>query len=415
MATTDTPKKIDFGPQTEDDVQHFVEHAFSADFVFRSPQRLDRGKEHETTDVFALFDDIALPIEVKSQAYNADGSPRVEDQGWTRKNLAKAVSQLKGAVRTIKAGQIVRLENARRGPVQFSTDMFRYVYALAVLNHVSAPFDAAELVPEIADFGVPLHVLSFVDFYNIARVLDTPSDLVGYLEVRSQILIPTFNPKVYEEQPVFEFYLDHFEELTSFHAKLHGEQRSPEGFKEHAEILRRIYRDGKIDIDASYFIDKIIDCSHETDASSPSPFENAERDYVTVATYLGRLTRSRRAYIGTAFLEAIKRAGETNEDEFAHFSSQLRDECLFFIASHRGDEQRKERNEDLFRYLWFLKTTRQVKVAMGIVIEAGFGKGRSFDFIVLDGDPQDNMSRLDYDEIKRLGDDFFGTVIVRPA
>jgi hypothetical protein len=69
----------------------------------------------------------------------------------------------------------------------------------------------------------------------------------------------------------------------------------------------------------------------------------------------------------------------------------------------------------LFRYLWFLKATRQVKVAMGIVTEAGFGKGRSFDFIILDGDLQDVMSRPDYDEIKRMGDDFFGTVIVRPA
>ena len=93
--------------------------------------------------------------------------------------------------------------------------MFRYVYALAVLNHVSAPFDPVEIAPEIADFGVPLHVLSFVDFYNIARVLDTPVDLIGYFEVRAQILVPTFKPKVHDEQPVFEFYLKHFEELTS--------------------------------------------------------------------------------------------------------------------------------------------------------------------------------------------------------
>jgi hypothetical protein len=189
MSTAERPKKIDLGPQTEDDVQRFVEHAFSSDFVFRSPQRLDRGKEHEATDVFALFDDVALAIEVKSQAYNADGTPRIEDLGWTRKNLTKAVSQLKGAVRTIKTGQIVRLENERRGSLQFSTDMFRYVYALVVLNHVAAPFDPVEHVPDIGSFGVPLHVLSFVDFYNIARVLDTPVDLIGYFEVRSQILL----------------------------------------------------------------------------------------------------------------------------------------------------------------------------------------------------------------------------------
>lgn len=413
MSTPEPPKKIDLGPQTEDDVQRFVEHAFSADFVFRSPQRLDRGKEHETTDVFALFDDVAMPMEVKSQAYNADGSPRVEDLGWTRKNLTKAVSQLRGAVRTIKAGQIVRLQNERRGAVQFSTDMFRYVYALAVLNHVAAPFDPVELVPDIATFGVPLHVLSFADFFNIARVLDTPVDLIGYFEVRSQILIPTFKPKVHEEQPVFEFYLDHFEELTSFQAELHGEHRAPEGFKEHGDMLRRIYRDETLDIDASYFIDKIINWTHQTDPSSPAPFEGAQRDYVAVATYLGRLVRPRRAYMGKAFIDAIKRAGETKEDDFAHFSSQRRNECLLFLASHRSDEERKARNEDLFRLLWLLKATRQVKVAMGIATEAGFGRGRSYDFIILDEEPQYVMARPDYEEIKRRGEDLFGTTTPR--
>lgn len=413
MTTPDPPKKIDIGAQTEDSVQRFVEDAFSADFVFRSPMRFDRGKERETTDVFALFHDVAMAIEVKSQAHNADGSLRIEDRGWTRKYLGKAISQLRGAVRTIKAGEITRLENKRRGSVAFSSDMFRYVYALAVLDHEASPFNAVDLVPEIAKFGVPLHVLSLADFYNIARVLDTPIDLIGYFEVRTQILIPTFNPKVHEEQQAFEYYLDHFEELTSFQAELHGEQRSPELFQEHGEMLRRIYRDDSSGLEPSYFIDKIIDWTHQVDDGSAAPFENAKRDYVAVATYLGRLVRPRRAYIGKAFVDAIKRAGETKQDDFAPFSSERRSDCLLLLASTCPDDKRKQRKKDLLDLLLLLKATRQVRVAMGIVTEAGFGRGRSYDFILIDEDPQHVISRPDYDEIKRNGEALFGTTTPR--
>ena len=125
MSEPERPQKIDVGAQTEDDVERFVEHAFSPDFVFRSPQHLKGGKHKETTDVFALFDDVAMAIQVKAQALNADGTRAAEDRDWTRRNLKKAVSQLKGAIRTINAGQIVRLENRRRGTVGFSTDLFR--------------------------------------------------------------------------------------------------------------------------------------------------------------------------------------------------------------------------------------------------------------------------------------------------
>ncbi|HYI09845.1 MAG TPA: hypothetical protein VEK57_12345 [Thermoanaerobaculia bacterium] len=413
MTSPDTPKKIDIGTQTEDDVQRFVEHAFSPDFVFRSPQHVKGGKHKETTDVFGLFDDVALAIQVKAQALNADGTPAAEDRDWTKRNLEKAVSQVKGAIRTIKAGQVVRLENDRRGAVQFSTDMFSYVYGLVVMNHTSDPFDARQLVPDLANVGHPVHVLSFADFYNLARVLDTPVDLIGYFEVRSQILIPTFNPQVHAEQQAFEFYVDHFEELNSFQAELHGEQRPPDLFKEHGDMLRRIYRGDSSGLEDSYFIDKIIDRAHQVDGSSPAPFENGERDYVAIATHLATLVRPRRAYIGKAFRDAVKRAGESKEDDFAQFSSQRRSDCTLFLASHRPDEERKERGQDLFRLLWLLKATRQVKRAMGIVTEAGLGRLRSYDFILLDEDPQHVTARADYEEIKRHREDLFGTTTPR--
>lgn len=410
--TQDSPdrhEKRDIGAETEDDVQRFVEHAFSPDFVFRSPQHMKGGKHKETTDVFALFGDVALAIQVKAQATDEDGAQPWADHGWTTRNLAKAASQIKGAIRTIKAGQIVRLENARRGSVQFSADMFRYVYGLIILNHNSPPFDAHEVVPSIATIGSPVHVVSFADFYNLASFLDTPVDLIGYFEVRGQILVPTLNPRVHEEQRAFEFYVEHFEELTSFHAELHGEIRAPELFAEHGAMLRRIYRGDESALAGSYLIDKIIDRAHQTDESSEPPFEGGQKDYVAIAAHLANLVRPRRAYMGEAFLAALRRAKETGHDEFAQFSSARRSDCILFLASHRPDAERKQRSQDLFHLVWLLKATRQVKRAMGIVTEAGDDRLRSYDFILLEEDPEHVSAREEYATIKGRGEELFGT------
>jgi hypothetical protein len=292
--------------------------------------------------------------------------------------------------------------------------MFRYVYGLVVLNHVSSPFDPVQLVPEINDLGFPAHVLSFRDFYNLNHILDTPVDLVNYFEARADVLIPSFQPKVHEEKAILDYYLEHLEDIASLCARHHGQDRPPEVFREHAETLRHIYRgDYAQELKVSRFIDRIIDRIHQVDESSPSPFEGGEHDYVPIATYLARLPRSRRLVYGRAFLDAIKRAGENNDLEFAQFSSAHRSECLLFLASPRTREQRKERNTELYEHLWLLKTTRQVQRAMGIATEAGFGKGRSYDFVLIESDPEDVASRPDYNEIKRNGEILFGTVQTR--
>jgi hypothetical protein len=157
-----------------------------------------------------------------------------------------------------------------------------------------------------------------------------------------------FHPKVHEEQAVFEYYIEHYEEVTSLRAKHHGEDRPPELFKHHGDVLRQIYAGNYADLQDSYFIDKIIDRAHQVDDSSPSPFEEGrgKRDYISIATHLASLPRSRRAYIGKAFLAAIKRAGEKNDEDFAQFSSHRRRDCLLFLASPRPQAERKERNEE---------------------------------------------------------------------
>ena len=405
------PEKIDFGRETEDDVQRFVEHAFAADFVFRSPKHRKGREQKETTDVIAFFDDVAIAIEVKAQAYPSDGSPRESDPAWTQKTLAKAVDQVRGAIRTLKTTP-VQMANGRRGQLIYDATTARYTYGLVVLNHVSKPFEASEVVPEIADMPFPIHVFSFLDFYNLNRILDTPGDLVGYLEMRADVLIPTLKPRVHEERRVFEYFLENFEELSEFRAKMRGDDVTAAQMAPYAEAYRQIYRGTFEDLAISRFIDKIIDRAHEVDDSLESPFEDETRgdrtEYAVVAEALAKIVRPRRALLGRHFHAAIGRAAERNDVAFATASSKSRDECILFVASPRPHNERHGRNKELRDLLLLLKATRQTTRALGIATEAGFGAGRSYDFIWVEEPAEQIIANPNYAKLRQLGEELFG-------
>jgi hypothetical protein len=277
---------------------------------------------------------------------------------------------------------------------------------------VSKPFVAADVVAELLAADFPIHVLSLFDFYNLARVLDTPTDLIGYLEIRADVLIPTLQPRVHEEKPVFEYFLEHLENLTEFRAKLRGEFVAAKDIKPYADALRAIYA-GTADLTESYFIDRIVDVAHEIDESILSPLGDGtpgagKSEYAIIAEDLGSIVRPRRAYLGREFLDAIKRAGDTNDIAFAHASSQKRDQCLLFLASPLPQTDRAQRNRDLRDHLILLKATRQVRRALGIATEAGFDSGRSFDMIVLEEDPAHVVSLPSYEQIREVGETLFG-------
>lgn len=397
--------KIDLGAVTEADVAGFVESAFAVDFVFRSPKYNKSGILKEASDLLVIWDDVAIAIECKSQAGNADGSPRSEDRAWTRRTLRKAVNQLRGAVKTIKAGRLVNLHNQRRGAVEFSTSMFKFVYALVVINEESKPYMAADVVPETADFPGPIHVVSFRDFYNLCLTLDTPGDLVNYFEIRSQVLVPTFAPLVHDEQSVFAAFVDRFEELHSFRAGLSGSPRDESLFRESADVLRQIYRDDVNDelIARSYFVDEIVDAAHQVD---PDVASNTSA-YIEVATHLGRIVRSRRMYMAAEFFEAIERSRASGELAFAHFSSELRGECLLFFVSPRPRKERSERIADLRVYTSLLRLTRGVRRALGIATDPG---RRSYDFHFIEGQPGMDEGFPDREEAIANGRILFGNV-----
>lgn len=399
--------KLDIGDLTEDAVQKAVEEAFSSDFVFRSPRR--RGR-NEVTDVLVLYDDIGLVIQAKAKAINPNANEKQDNTSWARKNLKKAFRQTKGAIRAIRDGRMTFVENKRRGRVTFEQSDYPYLYGLIVLHHQSEPYLPQDLVPEIQDCGFPLHVLSFIDFSNLTKYLDTPSDLVNYFEHRSDVLIPTLNPEVHEEINAFEYFIDRLEDIMALRSKARGEgDGSTEQFMPYAEAMRSVVFDQNIDKRPGLIIDHVINRLHEQDPDLETITVGGQvipridkAVYPRIATELNKIPRVRRIALGKQFLRIARLAAEKNESHHVLTHSPSRSDCLLFIASPLPKEERRQRSEELLYMTTLGKTYHQVHRAIGISTEPAGRMGSSYDVVFLEYPPTQHK------EMQELGRQVFG-------
>lgn len=387
--------KINIGDVTEHEVQLTVENAFSPFFVFRAPRKNNDNKE--VTDVLVPWDDVALIIQVKAQALRASGAPADNSLNWTAKNLTKAGRQVAGAVRAIRDARMTHMENPLRGRVPFPSQEIKWLYGVIVLHHLSPAYDPFELVPALQKTAekikVPLHILSFRDFSNLAYFLDTPGDLIHYLEERSAVLVPTLKPKVHEEEEVFDYWVSNLESITAFRAGKQGKSFTKEDAGPYAESLRRLLTGQMPEANAGAVIDHMIKRAHEQDPSlgpirwGEEIVEMVPAASVKVATELSKITRVRRIALGKRYLQTLQVAGEQGRHAWKATHSPRRSECMFFLASPLPVEQRRERRHRLHSMTALLKHYYQVKKGLGIATEAGRDAGRSYDFVYIEGDP----------------------------
>lgn len=385
--------KINIGYITEDQVQSAVEQAFSSDFVFRAPRRED-GKE--VTDVLVLWDDTALIIQAKSQAIHGGGSPAGDTLRWAKKNLVKAGRQVEGAVRAMGTGRMTHMGNPRQGRMPFSTAEFKWLYGLVILHHISEPYDPFELAPELRQTRFPLHILSFRDFLNLARLLDTPADLINYLECRTDVLLPNLKPRLHEEEDVFAYYVENLEKIMAFRASRRGDGFREEDARPYAEQMRLLFSDNLPEASLGYLVDEMINKCHEQDLTlgpirlGAQIIDAAPNSYVKIATELGKIPRIRRIALGRSYLRTIKRAGERQADAWNATYSRGRNDCMLFLASPLPLSQRELRRQQLLIMTKMLKHYRQVRNATGVATEAGDTSGRSYDFVHVEHAPTEN-------------------------
>jgi hypothetical protein len=186
-------------------VEDFLALPLVREFVFRSPQSLDKVIQKEVVDFLVAHGNTAILVSQKCQE---DPSSRIGARAasWARKAAKGAASQLCGALRRAD-GQPIWCEHSRRGRVEFPNGLPKIDHAIALvemLERVDLEPDAEHLPLEFQ--GTPITYLCLNDFLNLAVNLRTSSELLEYLDVRRSL--PSSDLRIIgDERPLFECYL----------------------------------------------------------------------------------------------------------------------------------------------------------------------------------------------------------------
>jgi len=84
-------------------------------------------------------------------------------------------------------GDIKKLKNDFYGEIEFDPKSYPNRIGLIIVAHNSAPYVAAQLVPELLTGGFPIHVFSLNDFAIVASRFDTAGNLITFLEMRGDV------------------------------------------------------------------------------------------------------------------------------------------------------------------------------------------------------------------------------------
>lgn len=384
------------GGLAEDAAQEAVERALGADFVFRSPRKESDGKE--VTDVLVLYDNLAIILQVKSMEKKPDGSWKDDDLGWARKHLSKALRQVNGAAKHLKANTSTRIENPRRGSVKYDRAAFPHMIGLVVLNHPPTSFRPERTSDEHANLNIPTHVISLNDLLNLADFLDTPEDIIAYLACRIELKYPKFDSDVHEEEQAFRFYVQHYEQIHAKRAEAYGDAIPEEKFRPAADFLRRYIADPTPYQPYGAVFDNIIESLHQHDRSIPKPrlpdgavLEVRNDSYIEAATALARYPRIKRVALARRIFDLIKDAeAKRTSLSFQTFNPATRTSLVVLATQHdpRDPLGRQARTEELMPLAMLAKAANQAEIGVGIATEGRINQGRSYDLQVYAAKPQ---------------------------
>jgi hypothetical protein len=178
---------------------------FIAEFVLRSPQRID-GTQKEVADLLILHKDGNLLLSQKAQEDPLSRNQQ-KNELWVLKAAKNGVSQLCGALRP--STKAIWCEHPRRGRVDFPTGLPAISHGIVTVETFRpVVLEAAAADLPLTQCGTPLTYISLSDFMNLAVQLRTVPELLRYLDARRK-LPDAARRLVGNEQPIFEFYLLH--------------------------------------------------------------------------------------------------------------------------------------------------------------------------------------------------------------
>jgi len=322
----------------EREVEEFVSLPLVAEFVFRSPQTDDAGRQREVADLLVMHGDGGILISQKCQE---DSSSRNSDKtvSWARKKAKEAVSQLRGALRTA-VGKKVWCDHPRRGRVDFPQGLPKINHGIVlveVFQPVGLEGEASDLPLDFQ--STPISYLSVNDFLNLAIELRTTPELLEYLSARSS-LPPSDLRTIGDEKSLFEFYLLNGGSFSGCESRAHAHKIASSQQQQLQELRESKAQANRYSSLLEHVADQLATRNpHYAEGLAPAQVAkfdtpSGRTKYLEMQSMLTHLRLAERAELGWAFLGVIERLRPEAEG-FTYMAAHLdsRPQDIFVFAS----------------------------------------------------------------------------------
>lgn len=297
----------------------------------------------ELADVLFVWDDVCVLFEVKTRE-----KAKEKDEKWVRSKIGEAISTLNARADMLKSGAVKEIRNGWRGTLQWRDLQVKHYWGIIVLNHDSDPYDPRDVAKEsLGTSCIPIQVFSLYDLLELIRVVNTPCDFIVYCELRRE-LGRKFALPVHNENSVFHTVIDQWSELV---LKSQGHSLSPEEVREQQDFMREASRvllgttTSNDSVCESLSASLLLDVALGSIAAKATPDPTGKRVggpahdvLVTAMESIAELTRRRRCFYGTLWLEQARKALKLRLPQHCSVYSRSRRRSYLMAAVHRDSQ-----------------------------------------------------------------------------
>lgn len=380
------------GELGEDFVAWLCEQPFARDFVFVRPTYA-RGKlQRELCDVFILFEDTAIIVQVKTPDPKAHaGWTDEREADWANKRVGEAVKQIGGALNAILKGLITEVNNKRQGAVPLRADQLHHFYGLAVVHH--PPLHRYGRSPIVESEGRKCTVLmaTIGELSSIFEELTTIGDFVDYMRARDRFFAKHSMMGITELDILATYKHDpeKFGENVDRYDMIYIEAGIWDEFSAKAQRAARDRANAP-----SQIVDEMINLlhteqSHELEHLRELKSQHGKSlsiggNYIEIANELARLRRLDRRNVGQKLIEKSAKCLEEDRDRYlAVYPSEGADSAILFLVSTAS---RLERCKTLLGLVFAARLELGVHRVTGIVTEPVTSPENSIDACMVEID-----------------------------
>lgn len=404
---------MNIGDHGEDFVEAVCQTPLGRDFLFRGQKYQSGQGEIELCDLFTLFGDTAVLIEVKT-ADRIKRPNRTEDE-WVKyanARLEDAMIQLERGANALRSGSVKTVENARQGRVVIDPTKLKHIFGIAVIDHPTLEKWGGRVTIDAAGLPVSVLTTTHAELIELFTELSTVGDLIDYLEAR-EVFYSKHQLLGNTELDLLAFYKadpERFQTVSQDCDTVIIEEGVWDAFA--AQECRQDRQ--RLD-HPSLIVDRILDFLHE-DRGAELPHiqelrrrqgkgDDAENRYIKVATEIARMRRIDRRVVGEGLIKRSEDCLSSGRERWLA-TSPISDDgcvCVFMVST----ESRSDRLGHLHLVVLGAMLKSKSRLGVGVVTEPiGSKGGFSIDATMISGDPEKLVSQMSPDLQEELSRKF---------